>query len=357
MISFKRWTSAVAAAALALALGACGLTDDEAAGPVQASGPLQKCTGTAIKFQLSFFANAQYAPLLVAQKRGYWTQNGVKVNLVPGGPNISAGAQISQGLADMALIQFDEIQNANLKGADLVWVGQFYQRSPVVFAALKSTPLSKPADLKGLKVNTHPGDLDPELYGLLKLAGLGEDDVKAVPASPSVQDLYNRKVDVYQVQRFAHVAQLAAMGHKFPDDLNILDPNKYGVAVAPHGLAVRRDFLKKNPDAVGCFLAGLVQGVDTVLKDPAGVVPDVDALQEKGLYSTEQNKVNVRETAALLTTRPDGSKVNPLEIDNKFLAESQDKLVAAGLLREKPELGTFVDPAHLKRAQEYLARR
>lgn len=355
MFGIKRWTAALVAVTMAVALAACGSEDD---GPAkEATGALEKCDGTSIKFQLSFFPNAQYAPFLVAANRGFWKDVGVDVEVLPGGPNISAATQIGQGLADMAFIQFDEVQNVNLKGADLVWVGQVYQRSPTLLVARPETKLSEPADLEGKTLNTNSGSLEPELHAILTMGGLSDEDVKLIPSSPpSVTDLLDKKVDVYQAQAFFHIAQFQELGHEFPGDFNILDPNELGAAVASHGIAVRREFLDQNPDAVACFLAGAIRGTDAVLADPDGAVPDVDALQQKGLASSEANKINVSETIKLMTTRPDGSPAEPLEMDMDYLAESQDKLVDAGVLPEKPDLDSFVDPVPLERATEFVAK-
>lgn len=356
MFGIKRLSVTLVVALMAVTFAACG-SDDEETPTAEATGALEKCDGTHIKFQLSFFPNAQYAPFLVAANRGIWKDLGVDVEVLPGGPNISAATQLGQGLADMAFIQFDEAQNVNLKGGDLAWVSQVYQQSPTLFVARKETKLSEPADLEGKVINGNTGSLDPELHTMLKMAGLSDDDVKLVPSNPpSVSDLLDKNVDVYQAQRFFHVAQFKELGANFPDDFNVLDPNQLGAAIASHGIAVSRDFLNENPDAVACFLAGAVEATKIVLEDPDGAVPDVDAMQQKGLASTEANKTNVAETIKLMTTRADGSSVEPLSMDMTFLKESQDKLVDAGVLPEKPDLDSFVDPVPLQRATEFVAK-
>ncbi|GAA4738101.1 hypothetical protein GCM10023350_22750 [Nocardioides endophyticus] len=352
MFSMKRWSAAAVAISMVLALAACGSDDESASAVSDPSAPLEKCDGTKIKFQLSFFPNAQYVALMVAQNRGFFEEAGVDVELVDGGPNISAPAQMGQGLADLGLLQFDETQNANLSGADFVWIGQYYQKSPVLFAAMKDTPFADGADLKGLTTNTNSGDLDPELHALMEQAGVAEDEVEIVPASPSVSDLINGTVDMYQLQRFFHVAEIESLGMSLEEDFNTIDANEAGVALPAHGVVANREFLDANPDAVGCFLAGLIKGVNTVLADPEGAVADVDAMSMEGLATHEQNIVNVQETIKLMSERPDGSPVDPLVIDEEWLADGQEQSLEFGILPEAPDLDTFVDPAPLARAEK-----
>jgi NitT/TauT family transport system substrate-binding protein len=89
----KRWRlqiAAVAAVAAVAALVAVGAMARSSAG-----------VGT-VRFQLSFFPNAQHVGFLVASNRGFYKAAGVNVKVVPGGPTVNPTLALAQGNVDIA---------------------------------------------------------------------------------------------------------------------------------------------------------------------------------------------------------------------------------------------------------------
>jgi NitT/TauT family transport system substrate-binding protein len=340
-------------AALALLASGCGGSDDEPSAGASVEGG--KCSGEKVRFQLSFFPNAQFVAFLAAQELGYYDDLGLDVELVPGGPNINSALQIAQGNVDMALTQFVEVLNSNAAGADLTQVAQVFQQDPVRFVTMPDSGIETPADFKGHVIASEGANgQDPELAELLRGAGLSNDDIETSPASPSITDLISGKVDVFQAQVFFHVAELRELGYDYPDGVNVIDPNVEGAGVAAHGITVNPDFMKEHSQAVTCFLAASLKGTQAVIDDPEGAVKIVDATQEAGLASTEANTENVAQTVALMVQNSDGEAVDPFEMDRDLLERSQEILLDAGVVKEESDLG-FVDDAPLEAARELLA--
>lgn len=213
------------ACAVIAALGACGSSNDSsstsspsgskpstsAAGGTTTAAAATKCDGEKVKFVLSFFPNAQHAGFLVAQHRNYYKDVGLNVTTIPGGPNVNPTAQAAQGTVDIALTRFNDFVQSDGEGADLIWVGQLYQRDPYLYLSLKNSGITKPADMKGTTVGTQViGHLETELQGILASAGLTERDVKIKSVDPSVATLLNGTVKVFPALTFFHIAQLRA---------------------------------------------------------------------------------------------------------------------------------------------------
>jgi NitT/TauT family transport system substrate-binding protein len=361
-----RWLGALAAI-LAVTVAGCGSSDDSsdeggsetaaaasttAETTASADPAALRCEGDEIRFQLSFFPNAQHTGYLVAQNRDFYRDAGVNVKTIPGGPTVNPSLQVAQGNVDMAMMDFSEALNAKANGAEIVWVAQTYQSDPIRYVSIRRDfPMPDAAAMRGAIVGTQQvGELEPELRGMLEEAGLSIDDVTMKSIDPSVEELLARRIQVFPLQTFFHISQLQESGVRYPDDVDILDPNELGVAVAANGVAVNKAFYDGHRDAVACFLAAAERGWQTAIDDPRSVVEDVNALQEKGLASPEANAINVRETIDLVTKRADGSPAEPLQLDMAYLEESQRRLLDAGIIREEVSLDELVDPEPLERA-------
>lgn len=350
----RRWLIALAAVA-ALAVVGCGGDDEGSSDGAAQAGTTAapKCNGQKIRFQLSFFPNAQHTGYLVAETRGFYEQAGLKVKTIPGGPTVNPSLQAAQGNVDIALMDFSEALNAVASGAPLVWVAQTYQSDPIRYVSLKDKhPLPDPSALKGAVVGTQQvGELEPELQGMLKQAGLTIDDVKIKSIDPSVTELLAGRIDVFPLQTFFHISQLEESDVKYPEDVDVLDPNELGVAVAANGMAVNRAFYESHKDAVACFLAAALKGWRTAIDDPAGAVPDVVKLQQEGLASEKATAENVKQTIDLVAKSAGGEPVEPLTLDMDYLQQSADRLKEAGVVKDPPDLGELVDPEPLERAR------
>jgi len=107
-----RWLAALAAILALVAVG-CGSSDDDGGdegtstaaasgdgggGAENASAPV--CDGEEIRFQLSFFPNAQHTGYLVADSRDFYGDAGVSVKTIPGGPTVNPSLQLAQGNVD-----------------------------------------------------------------------------------------------------------------------------------------------------------------------------------------------------------------------------------------------------------------
>jgi NitT/TauT family transport system substrate-binding protein len=362
-----RWLVALAAI-LALFVAGCGSSDDDggddssstaAATTADAGGDggaasAPRCDGEQIRFQLSFFPNAQHAGYLVADSRGFYDDAGVRVKTIPGGPTVNPSLQLAQGNVDMAMMDFTEAINAKANGADIVWVAQTYQSDPLRYVSInREFPLPGPEALRGAVVGTQQvGELEPELRGMLEQAGLSIDDVRIRSIDPSIETLLNGRIDVLPLQTFFHISQLEEAGYRIPGDIDVLDPNELGVGVAANGVGVNKAFYEEHPDAVACMLAGALRGWDIAIRDPRDVQRDVEAAQQAGLASPEATAQNIQQTIELVSRRADGSPTEELlQLDMDYLDESQRRLLEAKVIEEAVDLDELVDPEPLERAR------
>ncbi len=298
-----------------------------------------------VRFQLSFFPNAQHVGFLVAANRGYYKAAGVDVKVIPGGPTVNTSLALAQGNVDIAQVDFPEFLQAVEKGAPMTYVALTYHQDPLVYVSLKSTKLRSPADLKGLRYGQQQaGPLDAELQALLAKAGLSTKDIKIVPIGFTVDDLLKKKCDVFPSRIFFHPAQFEDAGIHYPGGLNVLDPNKYGLGLASQGLAVNNKFLAAHRDAVVAFLKASLRGWKTSLANPRGVVADVGKFLPKGANNPKDNAIDVKYTNQIVSHKASGAPwPRTLAIDMAYLKSTQALLLKYHVIKKNLNLGKYVN--------------
>jgi NitT/TauT family transport system substrate-binding protein len=353
----SRWLAVVVLACLAAVLVACGDDDDsgDSEQAAQSSGPVTCSGGTPVRFQLSFFPNAQHVGYLVAANRGYYEDEGLNVKVVPGGPTVNPPLQLAQGQVDIAQMDFADYLNARQGGAPITYVAQTYQQNPLRYVSLKDkVSLKEPADLEGKVVGEQQaGGAQAELKGMLDQAGLTIDDVEIKNIGFAIEDLLNGKSEVFPLQTFFHVAQLESAKIGYPDGVDVLDPNEYGVGVAAQGLSVNDRWAADNEDAVVCFLRASLKGWQDAIADPKAALDDVQAMIPEGASNPKDDAVNIEETLKLVTTNAQGDEVGDLlEMDTAYLQQSADTLREFDVVKQDVTVDEVIDPAPLEAARQ-----
>ncbi|WP_455715753.1 ABC transporter substrate-binding protein [Anaerosporobacter sp.] len=92
-------------------------------------GTLEK---TSVKIQLKWLPQAQFMGYYVALEKGYYSEVGLEVEVVPGGGDISETTAVTNGTVDFGVTWVANLIAANAGGMDLLEVSQVYQRSGLV---------------------------------------------------------------------------------------------------------------------------------------------------------------------------------------------------------------------------------
>jgi len=109
---------------------------------------------TEVSLQLQWAPQAQFAGYFAADRQGFFEKQGLKVNLLPGGPTVDNqtvgsdpnGPEFTIAWVPKVLVLRDKGQS------DLVDIAQVFQRSGTREVSWKATNISSPADWKGKKV-------------------------------------------------------------------------------------------------------------------------------------------------------------------------------------------------------------
>jgi ABC-type nitrate/sulfonate/bicarbonate transport system substrate-binding protein len=122
---------------------------------------------------MGWIANVENAGEFIAAEQGYYAEEGVDLELVPGGPGVSVEPLVVSGKALVGLSQPDSVARARQQGAALKVVATTFQRNPAAIMSLTTNPVPTPQDLVGKKLG-----IQQKLQELKKSADVHWDNVK-----------------------------------------------------------------------------------------------------------------------------------------------------------------------------------
>ena len=151
--------------------------------------------------QLGWLRNGEYAPIMMAEAKGFFKEEGIDHKIVDGGPGknpipIVAVGQAQFGLATngMALVTARLAKDP----VDVVAVGTLFQQAPTAYLTIAApgAPPPKPKDMEGKTVGTQAGT-EFLFHAFAKKNGLDESKVKVVTAQATVEPLMVGKMDYF----------------------------------------------------------------------------------------------------------------------------------------------------------------
>ena len=175
-IAGKKW---LAACALSLLVSAQALAEDK------------------VTLLLDWFVNPDHAPIVIAEKKGYFAEQGLEVDIQePADPSMPPKL-VAAGKADMAVTYQPQLHMQIDEGLPLTRVATLIATPLNTLVTLKSSNINSIADLKGKKVGFSVGGFEDILLKvMLKEKGLTFDDVELVNVNWSLSpSLITGKVD------------------------------------------------------------------------------------------------------------------------------------------------------------------
>ena len=225
----KAIRTVAAIVALLLVAAACGDDKDSTA-----SGD----NLTKVKLQLQWFTQAQFAGYFAAVDQGYYKAQGLDVSIIEGGVDIVPQKVLADGQVDFALAWVPKALASREAGADIVDVGQVFQRSGTLQVSFKEKNITKGADFKGKKIGNWGFGNEYEVFAAMTKAGLDPaKDVTNVQQDFDMKALLSGAIDAAEAMTYNEYAQVIEAKNPKTGalytaaDLNVVDYNTEGVAM------------------------------------------------------------------------------------------------------------------------------
>jgi len=231
----KGWKLAAGVVALSLAAVACGGSDSSS---TDSNAPADCETTTAVKLQLQWFTQAQFAGYFAAVDQGFYAAQCLDVSILEGGVDIVPQQQLADGAVDFALSWVPKALASREAGADIVDIAQIFQRSGTLQVSFKDKGITSPADFAGKNIGNWGYGNEFEIFAALTKAGLDPAaDVTLVQQQFDMAALLAGDIDAAEAMTYNEYAQVLeavnpATGELYTaDDFNVVSYEDEGVGM------------------------------------------------------------------------------------------------------------------------------
>ncbi len=273
-----------------------------------------------------------FAPWMLAQQRGYFTQEGLKVNFVTAKGGVDAAVQVGAGNAPVGGAIGDTPIIARAQGVPVKAVALLGGRALAHLAVHEGKGINGPKDLKGktVSVMAYQDTTYYVLLGMLAAAGLTKNDVDAQAAGPAgVWQLFAAgKTDAMSAVP-EWIANARGAGAK----VKVYESDETFNSMAQVIIASERT-IKERPELVSKVVRATLKGVSDIMQNPKAAVGDYIAAvpQYKG------REAYVEEVFGLYNTLVYPGQKKLGVIDESRLAALQKFYVQQGIVRQETPL-------------------
>ena len=267
----KRLIAALAGLALALAGCSAGTDSTGTDSSASASSASKASAATALTIGLTYVPDIQFAPMYVAEEKGFFAEEGLDVTLRHHGAQEALLGALESGEEDVVFAGGDEMMQGRSEGIDVVDWATMYQTYPVTLIVPEDSDIRTAADIKGKKVGL-PGPYGENHYAtlaMLKALGLSEEDA-GIQYIGYTQAAALQAGEVDAIVGFANsdVTNLETSGIA----VRTIDMVEGGLPLVGVGLGSLADSLEKNREAYTHVLTALEKAVRYAQEHPEEVL-------------------------------------------------------------------------------------
>ena len=227
---------------------------------------------TSIAFQTSWIPSVEFGGSYLAAERGYWTEEGLDVELLPGGPNSAVEPIVDAGTALVGITSADYVARANIEGASFKVVAAGFQKNPFAVLSLADNPVNSPEELYGKRLGVPAAD-EAVYAAMVDVNSLDEGQITKVPVGFDIAPLTSGEIDALFVFYTEQPVALELAGFEGVTFL-LAD---FGLDVLSHAYFVTDESLADRPDQVVGFLRGEIRGWQDFVANPSdAVAPTVE---------------------------------------------------------------------------------
>ncbi len=214
---------------------------------------------------MGFVPHVQYAPWYVAEKKGYFAAEGIKVNY-NWGFELDGVKLVGANQADFALLGGDQVIQARAQNIPVVYVANWYNAFPIAIFSLKEKNIRMPKDLVGKKVGL-PGFYGATYSGwraLLYESGIKESDVQTQDIGfNQIAAVTQGLVDAAAGYSNNEPVQLTLAGK----EINVIQIAEYSKLVGI-GLVTSEKTVAERPQVVQKVTRAFLRGLQDTINNP-----------------------------------------------------------------------------------------
>ncbi len=220
-----------------------------------------------VNMQLGWLASNGIMGEVVAKRMGFYAEEGIELEVTPGGPGVDGVASVAAGRAQAGqLSSSPSLMLARSAGIPVKAFAAGYQKHPFTYFSLAKDPIRTPKDMIGKTIATQPTAVIL-LKALLAQNGIAEDQVEVVKMGSDMNQLMTGQaaaVTGWQTNTNA----LKILGEDRVD-MMLWDA---GIQLYANVYYTTDDMLAQHKDVLVRYLTGSARGWDYARKNPEAAV-------------------------------------------------------------------------------------
>ena len=328
---------------VAVVLAACGgdgAGTTTAGGTETTAGP-EVTTGVLIpiRLQLQWSTQAQFAGYFAAIEQGFYKDAGLDVTILEGGVDIVPQPVLAAGGAEFGLAWVPKALVSREQGADIVNIGQVFQRSGTLEVAWADSGITEPADWDGKRIGTWGFGNEFELTAAFEKYDVTPSEIIQQPFDMSL--LLNDELDAAQAMTYNEYAQVLEQenpdtGELYtPEDLAVIDFNEIGTAMLQDAVWAEATWLADNEETAQAFLKASFQGWIYCRDNPDACVEIV--LDRGSVLGASHQAWQMNEINALIWPSPGGIGV----MDQALWDQTIEVAVGQRVITAEPDADAY----------------
>jgi NitT/TauT family transport system substrate-binding protein len=224
---------------------------------------------TKVTLRLDWKPGAQHSPFYLAKEKGYFTQQGIDLDIISGSGSADSVKNLGTGSVDLALVDALVLVQGLAQQVPMKAVAGYYQYSPISIISPEAKALKTPKDLEGKKIGTKKSSATYQgLMVFLEANKMKQDQIKLVDIGFGVQPLLVNQVDA--IMGFTMNEAVEAKANGMP--VNEMMIKDFGVSSYGLTIAASDKFISDKGKLLKGFLKATLQGMKDAKSDPNAAV-------------------------------------------------------------------------------------
>jgi NitT/TauT family transport system substrate-binding protein len=259
-----------------------------------------------LNLRLEWYPQAQFAGYIVADRLGYYADEGLKVNIRPAGPDLKPMSTVADGTDDIGIGVSNQVALARSNGVPVKVIAQIFQDSANRYVLLSKNRINSLTNLRGKKVGLWLGGDEAEFVAMLASAGMNLSDVQVIPQGESVAPFLNGDYVLSEVTIYNELIQIEnQLGNA--NSLQIVSPGEYNSAIVGDMIFVKESTVRDRRDQLVRFLRASLRGWRFAIQNPDKAV-DLILAANPELNRDEQQ----RQLQAIIQLMLKGTSLNDI---------------------------------------------
>lgn len=223
---------------------------------------------TSVKFRQSWTPSEQYIPFVVADAKGFYEEEGLKVETLVGRGSGLAVKLVGSGTEQFGHADASEILLGASKGVPVLSVASILRTMNLVIVSHADNPIRRPSDLVGRTVGETSAAFTYVLFkAAMEHAGVDLAKIRVVDVTGAarVTSFLGRRIEGFVAYPHREALDLITQGAK----IHMLPlSDLLGSELPGKGIIVNADYARQNPDVVRRFVRASIKGFYYTRENP-----------------------------------------------------------------------------------------